>query len=50
MIYKVSIQAPAIDEEVTLAADDEEHAIELAVASTMRRQAAAATVTVEPSP
>jgi hypothetical protein len=50
MIYKVTIKAPPINEDVTLAAESEEQARELAVASALQRQAAAAEVTVEESP
>lgn len=47
MIYKVTIKAPAINEEVTTAANDPEQARADAVNSALQRQIAAATVTVE---
>jgi hypothetical protein len=50
MIYKVTIITPAINEEVVLAADSEEEAKELAVASAVSRAAQSATVTVEELP
>jgi hypothetical protein len=50
MIYKVTIITPAINEEVVLAADSEEEAKELAVASAASRAAKDATVTVEELP
>jgi hypothetical protein len=38
MIYKVTIKAPAINEEVTTEADSEEQAVERAVYSALQRQ------------
>jgi hypothetical protein len=46
MIYQVRIEAPAINEVVTTAADNPEQAKERAVVSAMQRQSDAATVTV----
>lgn len=46
MIYSVVINAPAIYEEVTLAADDPEDAQRLAVASAIARMQKEAKVTV----
>jgi hypothetical protein len=50
MIYKVLIEAPAIYEEVILAADSAEEAKRLAVGSAVNRAADAATVTATPMP
>jgi hypothetical protein len=47
MIYKVTIHADAIHEEVTTSAESEEQAKEQAVYSALQRQMQAATVTVE---
>jgi hypothetical protein len=45
-IYKVTVQAPAINEEVVTSADSEEQAKERAIASALQRQADSATVRV----
>jgi hypothetical protein len=50
MIYRVLISAPAIYEEVILAAGSEEEAKRLAVGSAVNRAADAATVMVTPMP
>lgn len=50
MIYKVTLLAPAINEEVILAADSEQEAQALAIGSALARQRAAATVTVVEAP
>jgi hypothetical protein len=50
MIYKVLINAPAIYEEVILAADSEEEAKALACGSALNRAMQAATVTVTSMP
>jgi hypothetical protein len=47
MIYKVTINAPPINEEVTTAADSAEQAKIDAVNSALQRQIAAAEATVE---
>jgi hypothetical protein len=49
-IYKVLLDAPAIREEVTLAADSEEDARRLAIASAIARMTESATVIVEEMP
>jgi hypothetical protein len=49
-IYKVLLDAPAIREEVTLAAESEEEARRLAIASALARMTDAATVIVEEMP
>jgi hypothetical protein len=50
LVYKVLIDAPAIREEVVLAAESEDEARRLAIASALARQASAATVIVEEVP
>ncbi len=50
MIYKVHIEAPAINEDVILQAEDEQQAKEAAIYSAVQRQAKAATVTVTQAP
>jgi hypothetical protein len=50
MIYSVTIKAPAINEEVTLAAETATEARQLAVASSVARQVSAAEVTVTEVP
>jgi hypothetical protein len=50
VIYRVKIEAPAINEEVTLAAETAEEARQLAVASAVARAVDAAEVTVTPMP
>ena len=45
-IYKVTIEAPALNEEVVTSAESEEQARERAIASALQRQADAATVRV----
>jgi hypothetical protein len=48
MIYTVNITAPAINEEVVLNAESEDEAKDLAVASALQRQWAAAEIIVTP--
>jgi capsular polysaccharide biosynthesis protein len=50
MIYSVLIDVPRIYEEVVLAAENEEEAKRLALASAVNRAAETATVTVTPVP
>jgi hypothetical protein len=50
MIYRVLIDVPRIYEEVVLAAENEEEAKKLAVASAVNRAAETATVTATPMP
>jgi hypothetical protein len=45
-VYRVRLQAPAIDEVVVTSADDEEQAKERAAASAVQRALKAGTVTV----
>jgi hypothetical protein len=49
MIYQVTIDVPAFSEIVTLAADTEDEAKALAIASATQRLVESATVTVKPS-
>lgn len=49
-IYQVHIEAPAINETVTTAADNPQQARERAVASALLRQSEVASVTVEEMP
>jgi hypothetical protein len=50
MIYKVLIETEGISEEVTLAAESEEEAKEIAIDSAVNRAMANATITVTPMP
>ena len=50
MIYNVSIDAPAIHEDVTTEADNQQQAKERAVYSSLQRQLKAATVSVSEIP
>jgi hypothetical protein len=50
LVYEILIDAPAIRETVTLAADSEEDARRLAIASAIARMTEAATVIVKEIP